>query len=100
MELRHPVALSLVETHGGPHTLVATVITARPSWKHRKQARDSHAKQTVVKYYHHFALVMISKSVYSVDVCQIINELLALLVSLMTVKLFEELTNQPINNIV
>lgn len=31
MELRHPVALSLVETHGGPHAVVTTVITACPS---------------------------------------------------------------------
>lgn len=32
MKLGHTVALSLVQTHGGPHALIAAVITAGPTW--------------------------------------------------------------------
>lgn len=32
MKLGHPVPLSLVKAHGGPHALIATVIAARPPW--------------------------------------------------------------------
>lgn len=31
MELWDPVALSLVKAHCGPHALIATVITTRPT---------------------------------------------------------------------
>ncbi len=32
VELWDPVPLGLVKAHGGPHALIATVITTRPTW--------------------------------------------------------------------
>lgn len=39
MELRDTVPLGLVETHRGPHALIATVIATCPTWNKRKPKR-------------------------------------------------------------
>lgn len=37
VELWDPVPLGLVEAHGGPHALVATVIATCPTWNKERE---------------------------------------------------------------
>lgn len=36
VKLGYPVPLGLVQSHGGPHALIAAVIAASPAWKRER----------------------------------------------------------------